>query len=150
MTDPNDPEWVDYIATMQTLFNAQRPTPAEIAAARDLAEQIVEREREAGTLVTKGPNNAATARDRWPRELLKDIMCPTTVIQADMDQFFGEAHGKALVEDINAGGDVAEYAFGKRGWVRALHAGVGKIGGYHDEGVWEISRCGLSTKIAQN
>jgi pimeloyl-ACP methyl ester carboxylesterase len=98
--DPDDAGWVDYHAAVQTAFCTRPPTAEEVAEARELAEVAVRREREAGTLLAKAANHASASLNRWPRELLGDVKCPTTVIQAARDQFFEVAHGETLAREI--------------------------------------------------
>lgn len=44
--------------------------------------------------------DSATSGDRWPRELLKEIKCPTVVIHGVKDQLFPMGHTTALRDDI--------------------------------------------------
>jgi pimeloyl-ACP methyl ester carboxylesterase len=99
-SDPHDKGWVDHMTGVHTAFYTLPATTEEIAEARELAEAIIRREIESGTLLTKAVNHANAALPRWPRELLRDIKCPTTVIQAGKDQFFEVAHGERLAIEI--------------------------------------------------
>lgn len=68
--------------------------------------RITDRDIRGGTLYSKGPNHGAAGTGERPGlEVLKNITCPTTVVQAAKDQVFGVAHGEALAGGIQG----AEY-----------------------------------------
>ncbi|KAL2202818.1 alpha/beta-hydrolase [Sarocladium strictum] len=105
-------------------FLATEPlSPEDRKAGIERITFIVNREAKHGTLYSKGPNHGAASSEGWPTKLLADIKCPTTVIQAGKDQFFGPEHGEALVKAIP--GDVdyvlwedVGHEFPKRVWDR--------------------------------
>ncbi|KAM5341519.1 hypothetical protein ACJ41O_014550 [Fusarium nematophilum] len=66
-----------------------------------LITRITDREMRAGTLYSKGPNHGAAGFAPRPGvEILKDIVCPATVIQSAKDQYFSVAHGEALAKGL--------------------------------------------------
>ncbi|CEI62236.1 unnamed protein product [Fusarium venenatum] len=80
-----------------------QPDESERREVEDLVTRTVEREYKHGTLFSKGPNHGSASheKDGWPGvDTLKQVKCPTTVVQAGKDQTFGEIHGKALVQAI--------------------------------------------------
>jgi pimeloyl-ACP methyl ester carboxylesterase len=80
-----------------------QPDESERREVEDLVTRTVEREYKHGTLFSKGPNHGSASheKDGWPGvDTLKQVKCPTTVVQAARDQTFGEIHGKALVQAI--------------------------------------------------
>ncbi|RGP80094.1 hydrolase or acyltransferase of alpha beta superfamily [Fusarium longipes] len=80
-----------------------QPNEAERKEVKELVTRIVEREYKHGTLFSKGPNHGSASheKDGWPGvDTLKQVKCPTTVVQAGKDQTFGEIHGEALVKAI--------------------------------------------------
>ncbi|KAH8170579.1 alpha/beta hydrolase fold domain-containing protein [Sarocladium implicatum] len=105
-------------------FHATEPVEGEERERRIKSIKfIVEREAKAGTLYSKGPNHGSASAEGWPKELLADVKCPATVIQAGKDQYFGPEHGQALVAAIP--GDVdyvlwedVGHEFPKRCWDR--------------------------------
>ncbi|KAI9902276.1 hypothetical protein N3K66_001628 [Trichothecium roseum] len=67
----------------------------------DQVTATVDREMKSGTLYSKGANHGTAAfGDRPGLESLKDIKCPTTIIQSNQDPYFGEAHGEAFASVI--------------------------------------------------
>lgn len=105
-------------------FLATEPIPAEERSKRiERIKFIINREAKHGTLYSKGPNHGAASSEGWPKELLADVKCPATVIQAGRDQYFGPEHGEALAKAIP--GDVdyvlwedVGHEFPKRVWDR--------------------------------
>ncbi|EKJ77935.1 hypothetical protein FPSE_01861 [Fusarium pseudograminearum CS3096] len=87
------------------MYDALTTQPDE-AERREVEKQVtrtVEREYKHGTLFSKGPNHGSASheKDGWPGVgTLKQVKCPTTVVQAGKDQTFGEIHGQALVQAI--------------------------------------------------
>jgi pimeloyl-ACP methyl ester carboxylesterase len=91
--------WVDLYTTIDLALAFREPTDEEKAEAREQARICYNRERESGTLWTKG-NHRGAANSRWPREALKGIKCPTVVIHAEGDQFWSIEHSEALRDGI--------------------------------------------------
>ncbi|KAL4731706.1 hypothetical protein ACLX1H_000686 [Fusarium chlamydosporum] len=87
---------------MYDAFTTQ-PDEEERKEVEELITRVVEREYKHGTLFSKGPNHGAASheKDGWPGvDMLKQVKCPTTVVQVRQDQTFGEIHGEALVKAI--------------------------------------------------
>ncbi|KAF4978636.1 hypothetical protein FZEAL_5039 [Fusarium zealandicum] len=62
--------------------------------------KVTDRDMKGGTLYSKGPNHGVACYN-WPGfETLKDVKCPTTVVQAAKDPFFGVVHGEALAKAV--------------------------------------------------
>jgi pimeloyl-ACP methyl ester carboxylesterase len=99
--DPGDKTgWIQYAYTVLTTFAYQPLQSQETEEAWALARVIVDRELESGTLFSTEANHGSAAASRWPRELLKDVKCPVSVVQAEKDQFFDITHGEALARDV--------------------------------------------------
>ncbi|KAH6893140.1 Alpha/Beta hydrolase protein [Thelonectria olida] len=87
-------------------LTTQPPDEGERKDYEALVRRICDRESKSGTLYSKGPNHGGAAFAGWPGlELLKDVQCPATVIQAAKDQIFGKEHGETLAKGI----EKAEY-----------------------------------------
>ncbi|KAM0560024.1 hypothetical protein ACHAPJ_003982 [Fusarium lateritium] len=94
-----------HVKMRMTVYDAltTQPDEAERKEVEELALRITEREMKSGTLYSKGPNHGAASHEGsgWPGgDTLKEVKCPTTVIQAGKDQIFGVVHGQALVKAI--------------------------------------------------
>ena len=86
--------------------HALRPDETERKGELQRAGQITDREMRAGTLFSKGLNHGAAAYGPRPSvEILKDLRCAATVLQAGHDQWFSEDHGKTLANAVQG----AEY-----------------------------------------
>lgn len=98
--DRDDHEgWVDLYVRLDLCLAVRPPTEAERAESRREAEVTYRRERESGTMWTKH-NHSGASGVRWPRELLKEVKCPTVVVHAERDQLFPLAHAEALRDDV--------------------------------------------------
>lgn len=95
----DDEGWIRHYMAMELCLSTQPPTEAEKLESRKGCELTYRREKESGALFTKF-NHSATSGDRWPRELLKDIKCPTVVMHGGKDQLFPMGHATALRDDI--------------------------------------------------
>ncbi|KAJ6440191.1 hydrolase or acyltransferase of alpha beta superfamily [Purpureocillium lavendulum] len=93
-----------FIHNGNALFNAYATQPLDEEEQKENAahvERVTDRDMKGGTLYSKSMNHGAAAfADRPGIDCLKDIKCPTTVIQAAKDQVFGVAHGEALAAGI--------------------------------------------------
>ncbi|KAK5625620.1 hypothetical protein RRF57_001336 [Xylaria bambusicola] len=98
--DRDDHEaWIETYMRLALALATQPPTEAEIAEARRECEVTYHRERESGTMWTKF-NHSGASGPRWPRELLKQVRCPTVVVHAAKDQVLPMGHGEALRDDV--------------------------------------------------
>ncbi|RMJ15673.1 hypothetical protein BHE90_006294 [Fusarium euwallaceae] len=92
-----------------TLYNGlttKPPSPEERQEFEARIARVVDRDTRGGTLYSKAPNHGAASFGNWPGiKPLKQIKCPTTVIQAANDQIFGVEHGETLAREI----EKAEY-----------------------------------------
>ncbi|KAF5025089.1 hypothetical protein F66182_2858 [Fusarium sp. NRRL 66182] len=94
-----------HIRLRMTVYDAltTQSNQQERREAEELSARITDRDIKGGTLYSKGPNHGAASHEGsgWPGvETLREIRCPTTVLQAAEDQIFGEIHGEALVRAI--------------------------------------------------
>lgn len=93
-----------FIHNGNAIFNAMATQPLSEDEKKEnaaLVERVTDRDMKGGTLYSKSMNHGAAAfAERPGTECLKDIKCPTTVIQAAKDQVFGVAHGEALAKNI--------------------------------------------------
>lgn len=96
----DDDGWIETYMRMDLALATQPPTEAEKAESRRQCGITYRRERESGTMWTKLANHSAAAGVRWPRELLKQIKCPTVVVHAAKDQIFPLGHAEALRDDV--------------------------------------------------
>ncbi|KAK0385011.1 hypothetical protein NLU13_7489 [Sarocladium strictum] len=92
--------FIDVGARLIDFRSSQPLPPEERKRAIERLKFNVNREAKHGTLYSKGPNHGAASSEGWPSHLLANIQCPTTVIQAGKDQFFGPEHGEALAKQI--------------------------------------------------
>ncbi|KAL6886239.1 alpha/beta-hydrolase [Trichoderma longibrachiatum] len=98
--DPDDDEaWIQSYMQLDLALATQPPTEEERAESRRESEITYYREKESGTMWTKY-NHSDASGVRWPRELLKQIHCPTVVIHAAKDQIFPLKHAEALRDDV--------------------------------------------------
>ncbi|KAI1192379.1 alpha/beta-hydrolase [Nemania serpens] len=98
--DPDDDEaWIKSYMSMDLALATQPPTEAERAESRRESEVTYRRERQSGTIWTK-QNHSDASGPRWPRELLREITCPTAVVHAGKDQIFPMGHAEALRDDV--------------------------------------------------
>ncbi|KAI1350383.1 alpha/beta-hydrolase [Xylaria sp. FL0043] len=95
----DDEAWVQSYMSMDLALHTKPPTEAEKAESRRECEVTYRRERESGTMFTK-QNHSDASGPRWPRELLKQIRCPTVVVHAAKDQLFPMKHAEALRDDV--------------------------------------------------
>lgn len=95
----DDEGWIESYMRLDLALATQPPTEAERAESRRESEITYYREKESGTLWTKY-NHSDASGVRWPRELLKQIRCPTVVIHAAKDQIFPLKHAEALRDDV--------------------------------------------------
>ncbi|OTA04342.1 alpha/beta fold family hydrolase [Trichoderma parareesei] len=102
-TVPDDSEddeaWIQSYMQLDLALATQSPTEEERAESRRESEITYYREKESGTMWTKY-NHSDASGVRWPRELLKQITCPTVVIHAAKDQIFPMKHAEALRDDV--------------------------------------------------
>ncbi|KAF5009296.1 hypothetical protein FDECE_4508 [Fusarium decemcellulare] len=97
---------IEHTLKLYKALTTQPVDDDESSEMEKLAQQIVDRDIKGRTIFSKGPNHgSATFTARPGREVLKDVKCPTTVIQAAKDQYFGVAHGETLAREIEG----AEY-----------------------------------------
>ena len=98
--DPDDDEgWINMYTRLDLALSTQPPTEAERAESRRESEITYRREKENGTLWTKN-NHSDASGQRWPREALEIISCPTVVVHAAKDQIFPLEHSKALRDGV--------------------------------------------------
>ncbi|KAI0813541.1 alpha/beta-hydrolase [Xylaria sp. FL0064] len=95
----DDEAWIQSYMSMDLALHTKSPTEAEKAEPRRESEVTYRRERERGTMFTK-QNHSDASGPRWPRELLKQIRCPTVVVHAAKDQLFPMKHAEALRDDV--------------------------------------------------
>ncbi|TGJ81357.1 hypothetical protein E0Z10_g7408 [Xylaria hypoxylon] len=95
----DDEAWIQSYISMDLALAVRPPTEAEKAESRRESEVTYRRERESGTMWTK-QNHSEASGARWPRELLKQVRCPTVVIHAAKDQIFPMEHAEALRDDV--------------------------------------------------
>lgn len=92
-----------YIDFNMDVYDALTTQP-NVEERKEFLDQVtatVDREMKSGTLYSKGANHGTAAFGDRPRlESLKDIKCPTTIIQSNQDPYFGEAHGEAFASVI--------------------------------------------------
>lgn len=75
-------------------------TEQEKEESKALAEKVFQRAEMENSSVQSFFGQSAVAQKRWPRELLKDIKCPTTIIHGREDRNIGLSHAKVLNEEI--------------------------------------------------
>lgn len=98
--------YIEYAMNLYHTLSTRKPDEAERLGVEKMMTKVVDREMKHGTLYSKGPNHGAASYSGWPGpEMFRQVKCPSTVIQASMDQFFGPEHGEALAKEI----DGAEY-----------------------------------------
>lgn len=95
----DDEGWIESYMRLDLGLATQPPTEEEKAESRRESEITYYREKESGTMWTKY-NHSDASGVRWPRELLKQIRCPTVVIHAAKDQIFPLKHAEALRDDV--------------------------------------------------
>lgn len=95
----DDAGWIRMYTRLDLALATRPPTEEERAESRRESEVTYRREKESGTMWTKA-NHSAAAGVRWPRELLKQVRCPTVVIHAAKDQLFPLAHAEALRDGV--------------------------------------------------
>jgi pimeloyl-ACP methyl ester carboxylesterase len=95
----DDEGWIESYMRLALCLSTQPPTDEERAEARKEAEITYYREKDSGTMWTK-MNHSDVSGQRWPRELLKQIKCPTVVIHGAKDQIFPIQHAEALRDDV--------------------------------------------------
>ncbi|PKK52636.1 hypothetical protein CI102_2866 [Trichoderma harzianum] len=95
----DDEGWIQSYMRLDLALATQPPTEEEKAESRRESEITYYREKESGTMWTKY-NHSDASGVRWPRELLKQIRCPTVVIHAAKDQIFPLKHAEALRDDV--------------------------------------------------
>ncbi|KAL6786717.1 alpha/beta-hydrolase [Trichoderma sp. SZMC 28012] len=95
----DDEGWIESYMRLDLALATQPPTEEEQAESRRESEITYHREKESGTMWTKY-NHSDASGVRWPRELLKQIRCPTVVIHAAKDQIFPLKHAEALRDDV--------------------------------------------------
>lgn len=95
----DDEGWIQSYMQLDLALATQPPTEEEKAESRRESEITYYREKESGTMWTKY-NHSDASGVRWPRELLKQIRCPTVVIHAAKDQIFPLKHAEALRDDV--------------------------------------------------
>ncbi|PNP56794.1 hypothetical protein THARTR1_03490 [Trichoderma harzianum] len=95
----DDEGWIQSYMRLDLALATQPPTEEEKAESRRESEITYYREKESGTMWTKY-NHSDASGVRWPRELLKQIRCPTVVIHAAKDQIFPLRHAEALRDDV--------------------------------------------------
>jgi pimeloyl-ACP methyl ester carboxylesterase len=95
----DDEGWIDSYMRLDLALATHPPTEAERAESRRECEITYCREKESGTMWTKF-NHSDASGVRWPRELLKQIRCPTVVVHAAKDQIFPLKHAEALRDDV--------------------------------------------------
>lgn len=99
--DQDDDEgWIESYMRLDLALATQPPTEEEKAESRRDCEITYYREKESGTMWTKY-NHSDASGVRWPRELLKQIRCPTVIIHAAKDQIFPLKHAEALRDDVD-------------------------------------------------
>ena len=91
--------WIQSYVRLDLALHMQPPTEAERAESRRECEITYRRERESGTMWTKF-NHSGASGPRWPREMLKQVRCPTVVVHAAKDQLLPLKHGEALKDDV--------------------------------------------------
>jgi pimeloyl-ACP methyl ester carboxylesterase len=88
-----------YIDYHMRWYDGHTTQPDETERKNELerAAQVTDREMRAGTLYSKGLNHGSAAYGPRPSvDIVKDVRCAVTVIQAGLDQWFSEEHGRAL------------------------------------------------------
>ncbi|KAI1084751.1 alpha/beta-hydrolase [Whalleya microplaca] len=95
----DDEGWINSYMRMDLALATKPPTEGERADSRSESEITYHREKESGTLWTK-TNQSDASGVRWPREALKDVICPTVVIHAAKDQIFPVEHAEALRDSV--------------------------------------------------
>lgn len=100
--------WIKHEMFVHDALSTQPLVGEERKEIEELSTRITERDMKGGTLFSKGPNHGAASYGNWPGvESLKNIKCPTVVIQAAKDLFFGPEHGEAMAKGI----ENSEYVF---------------------------------------
>lgn len=98
--DPDDDEgWINSYTQLALALATQPSTDEEKAEKRRESEVTYRREKESGTMATKG-NHSGAGGVRWPREALGLVKAPTVVIHAAKDQFFPVEHAEALRDGV--------------------------------------------------
>jgi pimeloyl-ACP methyl ester carboxylesterase len=93
--------YIDYAMKLYLTLLSREPDESERQRTEAMMTQVVDREMKHGTLFSKGPNHGAASFNGWPgQKMFRDVKCPTTVIQASLDQFFEPEHGEALTREI--------------------------------------------------
>lgn len=92
--------WVQFYMGLDLCLATQPPTAAEREDSRRQSELTYRRDREGGTVFTKFHHSGASGV-RWPREMLKQVKCPTVVIHGAKDQMFPAEHAAALRDDVD-------------------------------------------------
>lgn len=77
-----------------------RPTEDEKDKNRRVAERVFDRAEMEHSSVQRIFNQAQVAKVQWPRELLKDIKCPTVIIHGRQDRNVPLPHAHALNQEI--------------------------------------------------
>lgn len=95
----DDEGWIESYMRLDLALATKPPTEAEQEESRRESEITYRREKESGTMWTKY-NHSDASGPRWPRELLKQIRCPTVIIHAAKDQIFPLKHAEALRDDV--------------------------------------------------
>lgn len=95
----DDEGWIECYMRLDLCLATRPPTEAERAESRRESEITYFREKDNGTIWTKS-NHSGASGPRWPRELLKQIRCPTVIIHAEKDQIFPLKHAEALRDDV--------------------------------------------------
>ncbi|PTB66755.1 alpha/beta-hydrolase [Trichoderma citrinoviride] len=95
----DDEAWIHSYTQLDLALSSQPPTEEARAESRRESEITYYRERESGTLWTRY-NHSDASGPRWPRELLKQVQCPTVVIHGAKDQIFPMKHAETLRDDV--------------------------------------------------
>ncbi|KZZ94393.1 hypothetical protein AAL_05360 [Moelleriella libera RCEF 2490] len=106
-TIPDDPEsnddgWIAAYTQLDLALATQPPTDAERAESRHHSDITYRREKQSGNMWTKF-NHSDASGVRWPRELLREVRCPTVVVHAEKDQLFPLRHAEAVRDDVPGG-----------------------------------------------
>lgn len=94
--------YIDHIMKVYDALATQQPSKEERDGAEQVMARVVDREMRSGNLYSKEPNHGSASFAGWPGvKALESVKCPTAVIQAALDQFFGVEHGEALAKGID-------------------------------------------------
>lgn len=98
--DENDDEgWIQHYMRLDLALATKPPTEEEKAESRRECETTYWREKKSGNLFTKF-NHSDASGVRWPRELLREVRCPTVIIHGAKDQLFPLKHAEAMRDDV--------------------------------------------------